>query len=79
MREVGVYDAKTHLPQLLDDVESGESITITRHGKQIARLVPFEEPRRPVREVIEELIEFRKQHPLDGITIRELIEEGRRF
>ena len=45
MREVQASDAKTHLPQLLDDVEAGETIVITRHGKPIARLVPDEERR----------------------------------
>lgn len=40
MREVHASDAKTHLPQLLDDVERGETIVITRHGRAIARLVP---------------------------------------
>jgi prevent-host-death family protein len=37
---VGAYEAKTHLPQLLDRVEGGETITITRHGKAVAKLVP---------------------------------------
>jgi prevent-host-death family protein len=40
MREVQASEAKTHLPQLLDDVEHGETIIITRHGRSIARLVP---------------------------------------
>jgi len=40
MRAIQASDAKTHLPQLLDDVERGETILITRHGKPIARLVP---------------------------------------
>jgi prevent-host-death family protein len=40
MREVQASDAKTHLPQLLDDVERGETIVMTRHGRAIARLVP---------------------------------------
>ena len=40
MREVQASDAKTHLPQLLDDVERGETIVITRHGRAVARLVP---------------------------------------
>jgi prevent-host-death family protein len=38
-KTVGAYDAKTHLPQLLDRVVSGEEFTITRHGKPVARLV----------------------------------------
>ncbi len=40
MREIGAFEAKNKLSQLLDLVERGEEITITRHGKQIARLVP---------------------------------------
>lgn len=46
MREVQASDAKSHLPQLLDDVERGETIVITRHGRAIARLVPEAAQRR---------------------------------
>jgi prevent-host-death family protein len=42
---VQASEAKTHLPQLLDDVERGETIVITRHGRPIARLVPDEDKR----------------------------------
>jgi prevent-host-death family protein len=79
MKEVGVYDAKTHLPRLLDEVEAGETITITRHGKPVARLVPVERKRRSIDEVIEEVKEFRKGNRLDGLTIRELIDYGRKY
>ena len=40
MREIQASEAKTHLHQLLDDVERGETIVITRHGRAIARIVP---------------------------------------
>jgi prevent-host-death family protein len=40
MREISASEAKTHLPQLLDEVERGETVVITRHGRAIARLVP---------------------------------------
>ena len=40
MREVGAFEAKNKLSQLLDLVERGEEIVITRHGKEVARLVP---------------------------------------
>lgn len=46
MREVQASEAKTHLPQLLNEVEGGETIVITRHGVAIARLVPELEGRR---------------------------------
>ena len=40
MRDIQASEAKTHLPQILDDVERGETVRITRHGQPIARLVP---------------------------------------
>ena len=78
MKQIGVYDAKTQLPRLLEDVERGETITITRHGKPVARLVPVRGRGRSVEEAIRALREFRKDHKLDGLTMRELIEEGRK-
>lgn len=76
--EVGAYEAKTHLPALLERVARGEQITITKHGKPVARLVPIEPAdldRR--REAIEKLKEFAKGHTL-GVPVKQLIEEGRR-
>jgi prevent-host-death family protein len=76
---VGSFEAKTHLPALLERVEKGETITITRRGVPIAKLVPIETSRQRSRqEIIEGLKNFPKV-PLNGITIRELIEEGRRY
>lgn len=40
MREIQASEAKTHLPRVLDDVERGETIVVTRHGRPIARIVP---------------------------------------
>jgi len=40
MAEIGAYDAKTHLPKLLERVEKGERFVITRHGRPVAELVP---------------------------------------
>ena len=79
MKQVGVYDAKTHLPKLLDEVERGETVTITRHGRPIARLVPVRGNQLTVAEAIEAMREFRKRHPLRGLKIKDLIEEGRRY
>lgn len=78
MKQIGVYEAKTQLPRLLDEVERGESVTITRHGRPVARLVPVGGRRRSVREAIEAIEAFRQGHTLGDLTIRELIEEGRR-
>ncbi len=80
MKTVGAYEAKTHLPRLLEEVAKGETITITKHGRPVARLVPAREGRRKtVDELIAEMREARRGNRLEGITIRELIEEGRRF
>jgi len=80
MKTVGAYEAKTHLSHLLEEVAAGETITITKHGVPVARLVPAEADRtRTVDELIAEMKEFRRAHKLGDITIRELIEEGRRY
>lgn len=41
MREIGAFEAKTHLSELLADVEAGETVTITRRGRPVAQLVPI--------------------------------------
>jgi prevent-host-death family protein len=81
METVGSFEAKTHLAQLLERVANGEEFTITKHGKPVARLVPAAtKPRRDVKQVIEELRAFSKGNTLgEDLTIREMIEEGRRF
>ena len=43
MESIGAYEAKTHLPRLLDRIARGESLLITRHGRPVARLVPVEQ------------------------------------
>jgi prevent-host-death family protein len=79
MASVGSFEAKTHLPALLQRVEKGETITITRRGVPVAKLVPVvAKSRRTREEAIDALLAF-PPRPLDGITIKELIEEGRRF
>lgn len=79
---VGSYEAKTHLPQLLDRVEHGETIVITRHGKPVARLVPATAgaARPDVRRTVADMLAVRDEHgpTLGGSTVRDLIEDGRR-
>ncbi|HLH72197.1 MAG TPA: type II toxin-antitoxin system prevent-host-death family antitoxin [Chloroflexota bacterium] len=78
METVGAYEAKTHLPRLLDEVARGKTIIITKHGVPVARLVPTTETRRhSVAEVIDSLKEFRHGNRLAGLSIRDLIDEGR--
>ena len=78
MKSVGAYEAKTNLTRLLDEVSSGESITITRHGVPIAALVPIRPGRKAAEAAAAGLRDFRASHRLGGVTLRELIDEGRR-
>jgi prevent-host-death family protein len=76
--DIGAYEAKTHLPALLERVARGERFTITKHGRPIARLVPVERtsPDRR-REAIERLKVFREGQTLD-VPVKQLINQGRR-
>jgi prevent-host-death family protein len=78
MEAVGAYEAKTHLPRLLDDVAAGKSVVITKHGVPVARLVPARQQAAEPREVIAALRNARRGVRLDGLTLRDLIDEGRR-
>jgi prevent-host-death family protein len=81
MREVQASDAKTHLPRLLDDVERGETVIITRHGRAIARLVPDAHRREEeVDRAIENIRALRKH--TGRITLAELLSarhEGHKY
>lgn len=84
MRTVSVTEAKTQWVQLLQAVARGESITITRRGKPVAVLgpTPKVEPidRAKVVEAIERIKELRKGTTLGpDLTIRQLIDEGRKY
>ncbi len=79
METIGAYEAKTHLPKLLERVIKGEHITITKHGVPVAVLQPPQPLRRQEpKKVIAELRNFREKHTLKGLQIRDMIEEGRR-
>jgi prevent-host-death family protein len=75
---VGAYEAKTHLPRLLDDVAAGRSVVITKHGVPVARLVPARPQVTEPREVIDALRKARRGVTLGGLSLRDLIKEGRR-
>ena len=80
MTTVGAFDAKTHLPALLERVSRGERITITKHGVPIAMLIPAgQSERRQPKEIVDEIRQLRKGTRLGKLTVRELIERGRRF
>jgi prevent-host-death family protein len=83
MKYVGSYQAKTHLPRLLNEVEKGQTIIITRRGRPIAQIVPaVDEPARDVASVIREFRAYSQQQArtrgkLSVEEIKEMIEEGR--
>jgi len=82
MREVQASEAKTHLPQLLDDVERGETILITRHGRPIARLVPEADRRQAEVDRAVANIRAMRQDKTDKLSLDEILSsrhEGHRY
>jgi len=83
MTTMSFYEARTHLSELLSQAAKGKIILITRHGKPAALLGPPPQTGpRDVRQLVKEMLAFRdSEGPRLGgrMTIRELIDEGRRF
>ena len=81
MREVQSSDAKTHLTQLLTDVERGETIVITRHGRPIARLVPeLDQRAEAIQRTMDQIKALRATVP--AISLSEILaarHEGHRY
>ena len=78
MTTVGSFDAKTHLPKLLERVAHGETVQITKRGVPIAKLVPVvATDKSDPKEAAREIRELRKGIILGGLKLRDLIDEGR--
>jgi len=79
MREVGAFEAKRKLARLLDQVEHGEEIIITRRGRAVARLVPTKPrfDRLKARRAVTGILEESKGVTLGGPKIKDLINDGR--
>jgi prevent-host-death family protein len=77
--EIGAYEAKTKLPELLRQVQAGKRFTITNRGKAVADLVPSEaDIRKDPAAAIDKFLAFKKAHPIrTQVDIKALIEEGR--
>ena len=79
--EIGAYDAKTRLPELLRQVKAGKRFTITNRGEAIADLVPSEAARvADAKAAIEKFQAFLKDNPVKvphGTDIKALVAEGR--
>ena len=77
---VGAYEAKTHLSELLEKVEAGEEIVITKHGAPVARLVPVKKEASAEERAaaIERIKKLSTRLSLTGLKVKDLIAEGRR-
>lgn len=77
--QVGLFEAKTHLSDLVERAKRGERITITKRGVPAAMLVPVDQQASmSVSEAIDQLLELRKTISLGGLTIQQLRDEGRK-
>ena len=77
---VGAFEAKTQLSKLLELVRKGEKVIITKHGVPVAELsAPVSRPAVNIREIAEELWAIRQRTKPGPDTIKEMIEEGRRY
>lgn len=76
---VGAFEAKTHLAELLERVaRRGKSITITRRGVPVARLVPVDGALgRAPEQLLDAFRTFQAAHPLGDVSTHELVDEGR--
>ena len=78
MTTIGAYEAKTHFSKLVERVVRGERITVTRHGIPVMTMQPVStHPKIPPEDVIAAIKVFRKERRLEGLSIREMIKEGR--
>lgn len=79
MKAIGVYEARVHFGDLLREVEEGETIIVTRHGRPIAKLCPLSGEVKDPAAAMEAIHRFRRNFrpTLGELTLRELIEEGR--
>jgi prevent-host-death family protein len=78
MSEVGAYEAKTHLPRLLKQVEAGDVVTITRNGRAIARLAPISSAADAASRILQLRKAVARPVPAEKLSMRKLIDEGRR-
>ncbi len=79
MKEIGAFEAKNTLSALLDLVEAGEEVIITRHGKPVARLAPPHRgfSREEARAAAAAIRDMSEGATLGGLGIKDLIDEGR--
>jgi prevent-host-death family protein len=78
MEHIGTHEAKTRLSELLAKVRKGQEFLITNRGEPVARLIPaFKLDEIQIRAAIGEIREIRNRNRLNGLKIRDMIDEGR--
>jgi prevent-host-death family protein len=78
METIGAYEAKTHLPRLLDELSAGASFVITKHGRPVARLTGVQRTEGSGTDIAAALRSARRGITLGEGTLRDLVREGRR-
>lgn len=79
MQTIGAFEAKTHFSALLEDVQKGKHIVITKHGHPVAKLVPISgASQAEAGQAIEAIKQFGRSHKLGKLSWKKLRDEGRR-
>jgi prevent-host-death family protein len=80
-QQIGAFEAKTYFSKIISETEQGNDFIVTRRGKAVARIIPFEkEPEMTRQEAFEQLAEMRKLYRGEpgSFDIHAAIEEGRK-
>ena len=79
MKKIGLFEAKVHFSELVEEVFHGEVVQITKHGIPVARLMPISErSHSSIIQASEEILKLRQSSSLKGISVKALKETGRR-
>jgi prevent-host-death family protein len=81
-QQIGAFEAKTHFSQIIEKVEHGADYVVTKRGKPVAKIIPFEQqPEMTFEEAVVKLKEMRKLYrgKPGSFNIREAIEDGRKY
>ncbi len=75
--EIGAYEAKTHLPRLLERVQNGERFVITKHGRPVAELIPVSgHDAARIRQAIADVRAVRSRLDRRGVQLKEFLRPG---
>jgi prevent-host-death family protein len=81
-QQIGAFEAKTHFSQIIEKVENGADFIVTKRGKPVAKIIPFDDkPEMTFKEAVEAMKEMRKLYRGEpgSDNIKDLINEGRKW